>query len=31
MRSWSWSANSKESGQTAWMCRLAWLYTDDKG
>ena len=27
----SWSANSIEPGQTAWMCRLPWLYTDGKG
>ena len=28
---WSWSANSIEPGQTAWMCRLALLYTGGKG
>ena len=30
MKTGSWSANSIEPGQIAWMCRLAWLYTDDK-
>ena len=28
---WSKSANSIEPGKTAWMYRLAWLYTGDKG
>ena len=27
MKTWCWSANSIESGQTAWTCWLAWLYT----
>ena len=27
METCSWSASSIESGQTARMCRLAWLYT----
>ena len=27
----SWPANSIESGQTAWICRLTWLYTGGKG
>ena len=31
MRNWRWSVNSIESGQTAWKCRLAWLYTGSKG
>ena len=31
MRSWSWSANSIEPGQTARMFRLAWIYTGRKG
>ena len=30
MLTWSWSANSIESGQTAQICRLAWLYTGAK-
>ena len=25
MKTQSWSASSREPGQTAWMCRLAWL------
>jgi hypothetical protein len=25
------SANRIEPGQTAWVCRLAWLYTGGKG
>ena len=31
MRIWRRSANSIELGQTARMCRLAWLYTGGKG
>ena len=31
MSIWSWSANSIEPCQTAWMCRLALLYTFGKG
>ena len=31
MKTQSWSANSIEPGQTARMCRLAWLYTGGKG
>ena len=27
----NWSVNSIKPSQTARMCRLAWLYTDDKG
>ena len=30
-KTWSWSANSVEPGQTVWMCRLTWLYTGGKG
>ena len=30
MRTWSWSDNSIESGQTARMCRVAWRYTGGK-
>ena len=25
MRTWSWSANSIETGETAWICRLTWF------
>ena len=31
MKTLSWSAKSIEPGQTAQMCRLAWLYTGGKG
>ena len=31
MRTWSWSANSIEPCENAWMWRLAWLYTGGKG
>ena len=31
MKTWNWSANSIEPGQTARMCSLAWLYTGGKG
>ena len=31
MKTWRWSVNSIEPGQTARMCRLAWLYIGDKG
>ena len=31
MKTWRWSANSIEPGQTAQMCGLAWLYTGGKG
>ena len=30
LKTWSWSANSIEPGQTAKICRLAWLYTGGK-
>ena len=30
IRTWSWSANSIELGQTARMCRPAWFYTGGK-
>ena len=26
-----WLANSIKPGQTAWMCRLTWLYAGGKG
>ena len=26
----TWSANSTEPGQSAWMCRLAWLFAGGK-
>ena len=30
MKTLSWSANSIEPGQTAWMCRQAWFCTSHK-
>ena len=31
MTIWSWSGNSIEPIQTAWKCRLTWVYTGGKG
>ena len=30
VRTQSWSANSIETGKTAWLCRLVWFYTGGK-
>ena len=30
MQTGSWSANSIEPGQAAWMCMVTWLYTGGK-